>query len=203
MWVLLRLGYGSGVTESTFSEYLKSLRKLGIPFGGRLSRPGERIRAQYSYSHIMELALVQSLRIYHFVPDSILREIEKNRDKLREFYRRAYTLRATGEGAPVSCEIRGRKPIEMRGLFLDLNIKFSGGQMINFGPPKLLSPADTLARFAGCVQSGGSYLPINLSYLAEQVVTLGLSPPGKRRKAPLRTLRYPDVRRPTSIYQKK
>src|ERR1700728_97550 len=99
MWLLLQLGYGNGVTESTLHEYLKSLRKLGIPFGGRISRPGERIRAQYTYYHIMELALVQCLRVYHVVPDSILREIDKNREKLRELYRRAYALRASGEGS--------------------------------------------------------------------------------------------------------
>jgi hypothetical protein len=203
MWLLSRLGYGDGVTESTFSEYLKSLRKLGIPFGGRISPPGERIRAQYSYYHIMELALVQVLRIYHVVPDSILREIDKNREKLRELYRRAYALRSSGEGASATFGARGGKPIEIRGLFLDLNIRFSGGQMINFGPPKLLSPTDTIVRFAKCSQAGEVYLPINLSRLAEDVVMLALSPPGKRRKAPLRAVRFPDAPRLTAIRQKR
>jgi hypothetical protein len=203
MWLLLRLGYGKGVTQSTFHEYLKSLRKLGIPFGGRVSRPGERTRARYSYYHIMELALVQCLRIYHVVPDSILREIGKHRDKMGELYRRAYASRASGEGASATFGAKGTKPIELRGLFLDLNIKFSGGQMINFGPPRLLSPTDTIVRFAKCSQAGEVYLPINLSRLAEDVVMLALSPPSKRRKAPLPPVRFPDAPRLTAIRQKR
>jgi hypothetical protein len=151
----------------------------------------------------MELALVQCLRIYHVVPDSILREIDKNREKLRVLYRRAYALRASGEGASATFGTRGAKPIEMRGLFLDLNIRFSGGQMINFGPPKLLSPADTLVRFAKCTQAGEMYLPINLSLLAERVVKLALSAPGKRRRAPLGAVRFPEVPRSTTIREKR
>jgi hypothetical protein len=32
VWVLGQLGYGAGVSATTFYEYIKSLRKLGIPF---------------------------------------------------------------------------------------------------------------------------------------------------------------------------
>ena len=66
-----------------------------------MNRAGARARAQCTYNHIMELALIQAFRVYHVVPDSILREIEKNRDRLQELYRRAYTLRSKGNLASV------------------------------------------------------------------------------------------------------
>lgn len=33
LWLLAELGYRGAVSESAFFEYIKSLRKLGIPFG--------------------------------------------------------------------------------------------------------------------------------------------------------------------------
>ena len=38
IWVLTMLGYGDGVSPKTFYEYIKSLRKLGIPFGRQNSQ---------------------------------------------------------------------------------------------------------------------------------------------------------------------
>ena len=36
LWVLSRMGFATGVTPLTFNYYIKSLRKLGVPFA-----PGE------------------------------------------------------------------------------------------------------------------------------------------------------------------
>jgi hypothetical protein len=96
----------------------------------------------------MELALVLSLRIYHVVPDSVLHVVSRHRQQLHRFYRKAYAQRASGKGRTVTCTIAHSKSFEIRGLFLDLGIKFSGGQLIKFGPPKLLSPAQTVIHFA-------------------------------------------------------
>src|SRR5262245_15755347 len=72
----------------------------------------------------------------------------------------------SGGGTPLTITITGSKPIELRGLFLDLNIEFSGGQLLRFGPPKLLSPVETLARFSEGTSSGGIFLPLSLSLLS-------------------------------------
>jgi hypothetical protein len=57
VWVLARLGFQGKANKSTFYEYIKSLRKLGTPFEpGRIGF-GRRGLANYSYCHLMELAL--------------------------------------------------------------------------------------------------------------------------------------------------
>jgi hypothetical protein len=138
------LGYGDGVSPKTFYEYIKSLRKLGIPFGRQTLRSQKRTLAYYGYSELMELAVTLSLRVYHVVPDSVLTAIIDNRPKLHRIYRRAYDQRFTGKGTPTVLDIQG-SPIELRGCFLDLGIRFSGGRLVRFGPPKLLSPREALA----------------------------------------------------------
>jgi hypothetical protein len=190
MWLLLSLGYGAGVPESTFHEYLKSLRKLGIPFERTSNR---RKRLRYLYCHIMELALILSLRVYHVVPDSVLREIVRHREQLFLLYRSAYAQRASGRGKPIDLAAVSGKEIQLRGLFIDLRIGFAGGQLINFGPPRLLSPAEALIQFAKRTQSREFFLPLNLSLLAERVVVLALSPPRKRRPTPLSKVRFPGL----------
>jgi hypothetical protein len=178
IWLLTELGYSGAVSRSTFHEYLRSLRKLGIPFGKMKfqTEHGRRL-AEYSYCHVMELAIVLSLRVYHVVPDSVLRGIIHYRGKLYRLYRRAYAERRSGAGRPLVIEEKNRVPIELSGLFLDLNIKFSAGRLVRFGPPKLLSSVETLALFSEGALSGRTSLPLRLSFLAEQVTTLALVAP--------------------------
>jgi hypothetical protein len=193
LWLLLSLGYGSGVRESTFHEYIKSLRKLGIPFGRKSAPAKSRVRANYLYSHIMELALILSLRVYHVVPDAVLCEVDKHRAQLERQYRKAYECRASGRGTTVRLTTGSGREIELRGLFIDLGIRFSGGRMSGFGPPRLLSPIQVLMQFARRGGSADMLLPINLSLLAERVVTLALSPPRKRRRSPPGNVRFPGL----------
>ena len=56
LWLLTELGYRGAVSESAFFEYIKSLRKLGIPFGHAKFQTERRKRlACYSFFHLMEL----------------------------------------------------------------------------------------------------------------------------------------------------
>jgi hypothetical protein len=189
IWVLSRLGYQGAATNSTFYEYIKSIRKLGAPFKrGKIGRPGG--LANYSYCHLMELALTLTLRVYHVVPDSVLAEIIRHRAGLYHHYFRAYAERYTGMGAPVTVEAPGHRPIRVRGMFLDLQINFSGGKLVKFGPPKPLSPVEALAIFAERDVANRALLPINLSLLAERLVSAALLAPvikrGPRRTAKMR-----------------
>jgi hypothetical protein len=180
IWVLSQLGYQGAATKSTFYEYIKSLRKLGSPFKRRkIGRPGGLV--DYSYCHLMELALVLTLRVYYFVPDSVLSGIVRHRTCLYHHYSRAYAERCTGIGAPVVVKAAGHSPIHVRGTFLDLQINFAGGKLVQFGPPKLLSPFDALTIFAQRDVATRALLPINLSLLSERLVATALRAPPIRR----------------------
>jgi hypothetical protein len=175
MWVLARLGFQGKASKSTFNEYVKSLRKLGTPFEHGTIGHGRRGLANYSYCHLMELALVLTLRVYHAVPDSILAEITRYRRTLYRYYRRAYADRELR--ARISVQASKRVPIEVQGIFLDLQINFSGGTLTRFGPPKLLSAFEGLAAFAKRDIAARALLPINLSVLSERLVSTALRAP--------------------------
>jgi hypothetical protein len=181
VWILVQLGFRGVASESTFKEYIKSLRKLGIPFEHGKIGFARRGLANYSYCHLMELALGLTLRVYHVVPDSVLAGIIRYRRSLYRHYRRAYMERRSGIGTPILVETRGLAAIRMRGVFLDLQMNFSGGKLVRFGPPKLLSPSEALATYAGCDLAARAFLPLNLSLLAERLIALSLRAPLIRR----------------------
>jgi hypothetical protein len=175
LWVLARLGFQGKASKSTFYEYIKSLRKLGTPFEhGRIGF-GRRGLANYSYCHLMELALVLTLRVYHVVPDSILAEIIRYRRTLYRCYHRAYADRELR--ARIRVQASKHAPIEVRGAFLDLQINFSGGTLTGFGPPRMLSPFEGLAAFAEHDIAARALLPINISLLSERLVATALRAP--------------------------
>lgn len=178
MWLLTELGYGAGVSRNTLHEYLKALRKLGIPFGHvKFQTKHKRKLAEYSYYHTMELAIVMSLRVYHVIPDSVLKGIVRYRGQLQRIYRRAYAERRSGAGSPIIVEPTDRAPIELCGLFLDLDIRFSAGHLVKFGPPKLLTCIEALELFSKSTLTGRTFLPMSLSLLSEQVVAMALAAP--------------------------
>jgi hypothetical protein len=182
IWVLAKLGFRGAASESTFKEYIKSLRKLGVPFEREEIRRKRRGRLKrYSYHHLMELALVLYLRVYHVVPDSVLVKIIRYRKSLYWLYRQAYIERCTGRGTPIVVKTRHRAPIKMRGVFLDLQMNFSGGKLARFGPPRSLSPSEAVATFAGRDLAARAFLPLNLSLLSEGVIALSLRAPLIRR----------------------
>jgi hypothetical protein len=177
IWLLTELGFRGNATQSTFHEYVKSLRKLGAPF-----KPGEvgfsrRGLANYSYYHLMELSLVLALRVYNAVPDSVLLEIIRHRATLRHCYRRAYLERASGIGAAIDLKVFAKPPIRLNGAFLDLQMGFAGGRLVRFGPPRILSAYDAFDIYAKNEVASRAFLPMNLSLLAEHVVETALRAP--------------------------
>ncbi len=181
LWLLTELGFRGAATQPTFSEYVKSLRKLGIPFEAGKIGHARRGLANYSYYHLMELALALTLRVYHVVPDSALFGIIQYRKRLYSHYRRAYAERCAGRGEPIMLETESCPPVRMRGMFLDLQVNFSGGRLVRFGPPKSLSPYQAVSIFAARDLASRALLPIGLSLLSERVVALSLRAPLIRR----------------------
>ena len=181
LWVLSELGFRGRRSAGTFNEYIKSLRKLGVPFPrGEIGYAG-RSMANYSYFHLMELALVLSLRVYHVVPDSLLVKIARHRKLLYRHYETAFHEHSSGLGAPVAFNVTGSSPVRVRGVFLDLRLDFAGGALVSFGPPTLLSPVEAVAAFADSKSIARALLPINLSLLSERVVAASRSAPLIRR----------------------
>ena len=83
LWLLTELGFRGAATQRTFYEYIKSLRKLGVPFDADEIGHAQRGPSKnYSYYHLMELALALTLRVYHVVPDSVLMEVISHRKRL-------------------------------------------------------------------------------------------------------------------------
>jgi hypothetical protein len=177
LWVLAHLGFQGSASASTFHEYVKSLRKLGIP-EIKLDRQA---LASYSYYQLMELALVLTLRTYNVVPDSLLVGIAQYRSNLYGCYRRAYLERDSGIGEPIVIRVDDQGSMRARGAFLDLQFNLSGGKLISIGPPKLISPFEALAIYMGEDHSSNVLMPINLSIISERLVSTALHAPRIQR----------------------
>jgi hypothetical protein len=179
--LLTELGLHHGVSDSTFNYYIKSLRKLGVPFEkGKGQAEGHR-HVTYDFDELMELTVALLLRVYGTLPDTIIAGLRNFRDELRPIYRQAYfdLTQRTNPAARIS-ELGGNR-IVVDDLFLDLNIRYSAGQMIEFGPPKAISPFEALTVFARAEVPARSYLPLNVSAVAEMIVGRARALPSIRR----------------------
>lgn len=164
--VLAALGFSAGVSHDTFNHYIKSLRKLGVPFErGEFGLSAQR-PAEYSYNHLMELCVALTLRVYGTLPDPVIAGLITFRHQLYEFYRRAYIEYETGLGSAVHVTVPGRAEFGMGGVYLDLRIRFGSGRVLEFGPPRLLSPFEALCIYARLETPGRVHLPFNLSTLS-------------------------------------
>jgi hypothetical protein len=146
---------------------VKSLRRLGIPFGARKGT-SERALEVTTISK-MELTLALLLRVYGTLPDVVTNGLRSFREDLRPIYRQAYldSLKRVYLVARVSTPNGER--LSVQGLFLDLNIRYSAGQAIQFGPPRALSPFEAMSVFAHTEIAARSYLPLNMTAVAEMI----------------------------------
>jgi len=181
VWVLRKMGFSAGVSPTTFNHYIKSLRKLGVPFGPSEIGSGLHRPVYYTFNHMMELALALSLRVYGTLPDPVLKDIVHFRHDLYPLYRRAYLEYATGLGKPITVHTVGRGRFEMRGVYLDLKIRFSRGRTLEFGRPRLLSPFEALQVYARLETASRTHLPLNLSSLAIVLVECAEAAPNIHR----------------------
>jgi hypothetical protein len=169
IWLLTELGLRGGVSKSTFNHYVKSLRRLGIPFARRKGETHRGPAVTYNFEDLMELTLALLLRIYGTLPDVVTDGLRSFRSDLRPIYRQAYrdSQKRLYPAARVSTPDGER--LTVQGLFLDLNIRYSAKQAIQFGPPKALSPFEAMSVFAHSEIAGRSYLPLNISAVAEMI----------------------------------
>jgi hypothetical protein len=181
IWLMGELGFRQGVSTSTFNYYIKSLRKLGIPFEiGKGQSEGHR-HVTYDFEELMELTVALLLRVYGTLPDTVVAGLRNFRDDLRPIYRQAYldSLHRNYPAARVSTPYGGRIMIE--GLFLDLNIRYSAGHMTEFGPPRAISPFEAVSAFARPPIPARPHLPLNVTAVAEMIVGQSRVAPSIRR----------------------
>ena len=90
IWLLSELGLRRGVSKSTFNHYVKSLRRLGIPFDRRKGTSERGPEATYNFEDVMELTVALLLRVYGTLPDVVTNGLRRFRCDLRPIYRQAY-----------------------------------------------------------------------------------------------------------------
>lgn len=182
VWLMTELGLSHGVSAGTFNYYIKSLRSLGVPFEkGKGQSEGHR-HVTYDLEEIMELAVALLLRVYGTLPDPVIEGLRKFRDRLRPIYRQAFLEATTSKRSPCGVtEGRGRT-LNIEGLFLDLNIRYLAGHLVEFGPPKAISPFEAVASYATSGSPARSYLPINLSVVAASIMERTRTLPPRRRR---------------------
>jgi hypothetical protein len=169
IWLLTELGLRGRVSKSTFNHYVKSLRRLGIPFARRKGESQRGPAVTYDFEDLMELTLALLLRVYGTLPDVVTDGLRSFRADLRPIYRQAYrdSQKRIHPAARVSTP--DGKRLTVQGLFLDLNIRYSAKQVIQFGHPKALSPFEAMSIFAHSEIAGRSYLPLNITAVAEMI----------------------------------
>ena len=169
IWLLTELGLRRGVSKSTFNHYVKSLRRLDIPFSRRKGGSERGPEVTYNFEDLMELTLALLLRVYGTLPDVVTNGLRNFRKDLRPLYRQAYSdsLKRVYPAARVTTPNGER--LTVQGLFLDLNIRYSAGRAIQFGPPRALSPFEAMSVFAHSEIAARSYLPLNITPVAEMI----------------------------------
>jgi hypothetical protein len=197
LWVLSRMGLAAGVPPDTLNHYVKSVRKLGVPFAYGTSIGGSGKPVRYSFYHMMELALALTLRVYGTLPEPVLKGLVRSRHDLYALYRRAYLEFASGLGAPVEVSAGKRAGFVMSGVYLDLDIRFAGGKVLEFRLPRVLSPFEALRAFAKAEIPARTHPPLNLSQLAITLARCATLPLPARRgpSARARTRRHASGRR--------
>ncbi|MBU6463494.1 MAG: hypothetical protein KGR71_12975 [Proteobacteria bacterium] len=183
IWLMKELGLQHGATTSTFNYYIKSLRKLGIPFEVGKGQSEGRRHVTYNSEELMELAIALLLRVYGTLPDIVVAGLRNFREDLRPIYREAFREAMTRRIPAVKISERQGRHDAVKGLFLDLNIRYTAGQMIVFGPPAVLSPFEAIRAFAHSEMPGRSYLPLNVAAVAEMIIEHTRVLPGRRRRS--------------------
>lgn len=181
LWLMAQLGLRGGVSASTFNHYVKSLRVLGVPFVKGKGQSGGRRHVTYDFEELMELAVALLLRVYGALPDTVVTGLRDFRVDLRPIYRQAYLNSLRTIHPPARIAEPGGPHVYASGVFLDLNIRFAAGQMVEFGPPKALSPFEAMKIFASSEVPARSYLPLNISTVAAAITERAQSLPPMRR----------------------
>ncbi len=175
---VLQLGEES---DSALDATLKLLRRNGIPFARHEMPGGPGINVVYRFEHIMELAVALFLHRQAILKKDTITLLAQLRDELTPLYRRAWLERDRGLGSRVSIKIGDAEPLRASGLWLDLGLRYSPGQVLTTAGPNLLGPTEAVRELITVNRQRYFRDPIRISDLAVAVVGLSKSPPEFRR----------------------
>ena len=181
IWLMGDIGLRQGVSLSTFNYYVKSLRRLGIPFEKGKGQTEGRRHVTYDFEELMELTLALLLRVYGWLPDDVAAGLRDFREDLRPIYRLAYRDSLSRIHPSARLSAANGDHILVEGLFLDLNIRYAAGRMIDFGPPRTISPFEAMSAYARSQNPARAYLALNVTALAEMIIGGSRAVPSIRR----------------------
>lgn len=181
VWALWHLFDGASMPDQAFNSYVKYLRRAGIPFDSRELGVGAGTNVVYVYEHLMDLAVALFLKSQAILRKDVVEVLAHHRDELRSVYRLAWTERETELGKPVWVRIGVKDKFRLRGVYLDLGLRYVEEGLLTTTGPKALGPAAYI-RAAG-TQHRRQYFrdPIPLSELAIDIVKLAKAAPEIKR----------------------
>lgn len=181
VFVLQHLFDGSATSGSAFDSYIKYLRRAGIPFDADELGVGAGTNIVYAYEHLMELAVALFLKSQAILPKDVVQVLANLRKELRPIYQLAWTERDTGLGKPIWVQTGKTRKFRLKGVYLDLQLRYTEGGFLTTTGPSALGPADYI-RAVG-TQHRRQYFrdPIPLSELAEDVLRLAEAAPEIKR----------------------
>ena len=181
VFVLQHLFDGNASSGSAFNSYIKYLRRAGIPFDADELGVGAGTNVVYAYEHLMELSVALFLKSQAILPKDVVQLLANLRDELRPIYQLAWTERDTGLGAPIWVRTGKSKKFRLKGVYLDLQLRYTEGNFLTTLGPSALGPAGYIGAVG--TQHRRQYFrdPIPLSELAEDVVRLAEAAPEIKR----------------------
>lgn len=191
LWVLREIWLSHGSSQTKFAYYVKHLRKIDIPFGWN-HQPTRGKSVTYDFYSMMELAIALALRVYGTLPDSITDALRNHRERLQAIYSEA----GLGKKSTLwtSARIAGSSGAMVSGVYLELGVALKNGRYVQAGQPTALSAREAIERFAVSHPADRSWLPLNISRLAADLVVAAerappvRSGPNKARTSAVRRL---------------
>ena len=181
LWVLENMGFRTGDTPTAFNAYVMGLRRAGLPFADDELGRGPGHNVTYRYVHLMELTVALALRAQAILPRDIVSLLAQHRDRLRQIYRRAWTERDSGLGAPQPVRVGKQEPFLLSGVWLDLRLMYGEAGILFHITPTALGPGQAVVRMFTKNILQHMRQPLPVSELAEQVVELASGAPEVRR----------------------
>jgi hypothetical protein len=132
----------------------------------------------------MELAVALALRTQGILSRDIVGLLAFHRTLLRAHYRKAWLERDSGLGAPMKVVIDGTAERQMRGNYLDLQLRYDSRGPLTMREPQLIGPVDAFDHYMGFHQQVYPRPPLPISQFAEDIVRLAGDAPEVKRGRP-------------------
>jgi hypothetical protein len=184
LWVLNDLNLHGGGDGQTFDNYIKSLRRDGVPFAPDEVGVGRGHNLKYRFPHLMELAVALALRTQGILSRDVVGLLAFHRSLLRAHYRQAWIERERELGAAKTVVINGTIERLISGTYLDLSLTYNANGALSMSEPKLIDPAEAFDHYMGHHRQVYPRPPLLISQFAEDIVRLAEVAPEIRRGRP-------------------